>query len=118
MRKVAIVLKPLREVLREVRQWRPGIKLWELEPEGVVFSSFGEIWEADVVAHWAIDSLTETVEEDYTKMSQEERKEFDRLDYMWGYTKEGLVSITVVRPGEGMLVQFVESRGAALKKLR
>jgi hypothetical protein len=118
VRKVSIALKPLRKVLKEVRQWRPGIKLWELNPEGIVFSSFRERQDADVVAHWDIDDLSETVEEDYAKMSKEEREEFDKLGYMWGYTKEGLVSITVVRPGEGMLVQFIESRGAALRKMR
>lgn len=110
--------RSLRKVLKEIRQWRRGIQLWELEPEALIYSQFKEIAESDVVAHWDIDSLSEAVENDYEKMSQEERKDFDRLGYMWGYTKDGSVSVTAMRPEEGAVVQFLQVRGTPIKRLK
>lgn len=112
-----IKLQPLRSVLKHLRQWKPGILLWELAPELLVMSMFRDLEESDAVAHWDIDRLIEAVEADYARMSPEEREEVDQPRYMWGYTDKGLVAISVMDPEEGMLTQFIEVHGTPLRKL-
>jgi hypothetical protein len=111
----------LLNVLKRVRQWRPGIQFWELELQRLYVSSFRPLQEPSAERHWDIDELIETVEADYAKATPEEQAALDRPRYWFGWTGDGLISIIVLDPFEegsrGVVPQFIEIRGTPLRKM-
>lgn len=85
------------EVLEEIIQRYPDLKLQELDEDG------------DPVGYWSINDLLAAVERDFRNMTEAERKEFEKHRYFWGFTQDGRISVAVIQAGNGgAYTQFVQ----------
>lgn len=76
-----VEVRNLLDVLGELLQISPGMRLRELDPEG-----FGE-------QVWDLEDLYEVVRADLTQMTPAERAQADVNRYFWGFDREGLVEV-------------------------
>jgi hypothetical protein len=109
--------RSLLQVLSEIKQWRPGVSLWEVDPQELIVGSFRPLEDPAAVRHWTVKDLIKTVDLDYAEMPEEARQEFNETEYIWGYTGDGLVVVSSIDRENGIQTKFIESRGPVIRKL-
>ena len=95
----AVQAKSLVDVLEEVQERHPEAQLKEFESAGLSRGT------------WNVQELLAVVRRDLQAMTPQQRADFDRYRYFWGYSPSGQVEV-VHAPVRGIpFAQFIQIEG-------
>jgi hypothetical protein len=96
----AVQAKSLVDVLEEIRERHPDAELKEFESAGMPRGT------------WTVEDLLSVVRRDLQAMTPQQRADFDRYRYFWGYGPSGQVEV-VHAPVRGIpFAQFIQIEGS------